>query len=64
MTDDTEEKATVRFVLMTTTFSKIEWVDKRQKNGEWAPAFPPASLKKQEEYIVRMIERDKKLGLY
>lgn len=62
MTDDTEEKATVRFVLSTTTFSKFEWVDKRQKNGEWVPAFPSASLKKQEEYIERMIRRDRETG--
>lgn len=63
MTDDTEEKATVRFVLTTTTFSKFEWVDKRQKNGKWVPAFPETSLKKQEEYIAKWLARDRELGI-
>jgi hypothetical protein len=45
-----------------TTNQKL--VDARQKNGRFEPAFgkflDPANRKKEEEYIAKMIERDKK----
>lgn len=64
MTDENEESPTVKFVASWSSFNKHLWVDKRQKGGRWAPAFPPASVKDEEEYIEKMIARDKEAGYY
>lgn len=60
--DEFEESAAVQFALSVSSFSKVEMISKRQKNGNLAYAFPEPSLSKQEAYIIRMIERDKKFN--
>jgi len=37
----------------------IQYADKTHPSGRWLSAFPPPSLEQQEEYILKMIERDK-----
>jgi len=59
MTETDESKITIKFVTTGSTFNKFMWVDKRQKNGQWAPAFPPPSVEKEEQYIKKMIQRDR-----
>lgn len=56
-------EAAAAFCESVTTFNKALYTDKRQPGGRWAPAFPEPSLAKQEEYVERMIARDKELNL-
>jgi len=37
----------------------ISYADKTHSSGRWLPAFPEPSMERQEEYIEKMIERDK-----
>lgn len=62
MSDSREEKILVLRTEKHKTFCKFVWVDKRQRNGEWSPAFPAASQHKEEEYIQKMIKKDREAG--
>jgi len=56
-------EAAAAFSVSVTSFNKVAYVDMRQKGGRWAPAFPETSLKRQEEYVIRMIRKDKQYDL-
>jgi len=40
--------------------SNTNYVDQVQLGGRWMPAFPAATTEKEEQYIQKMIARDKK----
>lgn len=65
MSHDHDESPAVKFASScSSSFYVKNWTDKRQLNGRWYPAFPAATIKQEEEYIERMIQRDKELGFY
>ncbi len=53
------EKVEIRVPLNVASYSS-----KKQKGGKFAPAFPAPSYNNEEDYIERMIRRDKEMGLY